>query len=171
MLTLIEPIARSSVIASSEPPPTSSYSVAWSSSTLAAPADTNELGGEGRERIFAPAALGGEPTLGDGELPGGRGRGRRLGQRYVEAQPVVGGLVQERRGDPHERLTRAHLHERLHRGRHGLAAAQVAVGGERGGPFVDAGDPQPRHAAGRSRASSTATSVGSDTSTSSAGGA
>ncbi len=32
-------------MASSEPSPTSSYSVAWSSSTLAAPADTNSLAG------------------------------------------------------------------------------------------------------------------------------
>lgn len=46
MLTLIEPIARSRVTASSVPPSTSSYSLEWSSSTVAGPADTNELAGK-----------------------------------------------------------------------------------------------------------------------------
>ncbi|MGI3199278.1 hypothetical protein ACRJ4W_12945 [Streptomyces sp. GLT-R25] len=97
-------------------------------------------GREGRQRELAPAALGGEPALGDGELPGGRGRGHRLGQRHVEAQPVVRGLVQERGRDPYERFTGTYFHERLHRCRHDPVVAQIAVGGERGGPRVDAGD-------------------------------
>jgi hypothetical protein len=46
MLTLMEPMARSRVIASSVPPPTTSYSALWSSSTVAGPAATNWLAGK-----------------------------------------------------------------------------------------------------------------------------
>ncbi|MCZ4612348.1 hypothetical protein O3S80_53165 [Streptomyces sp. Lzd4kr] len=45
----------------------------------------------------------------------------------MQTQPMVGALVQERRGQTDERLARAYFHQHVHRGPDGLAAALIPV--------------------------------------------
>ena len=139
-LRLISPNERRTVMASSRPSSTSSYSAMWSSKSET-PADVDEAAGRiGRQRHLAVAALHRQAAFDDRELAlGGRRRGRAR-ERHVPAQAVVARPVLELDADADERLAGPQLVRRRDIGGDRRRSPRRTRWLHRGGPLVASPD-------------------------------